>query len=107
MTEPDHVVVLTTLPIDHDASAFAAQLVEERLAACVTVLGDVQSVFRWEGRVTSERERQLIVKTTGVRVPALTARMSELHPYDVPEIIVVPLQGGLPAYLRWVSEMTI
>lgn len=107
MTEPDHVVVLTTLPVDHDASAFAAQLVEERLAACVTVLGDVQSTFRWEGRVTCERERQLIVKTTAVRAPALTARICELHPYNVPELIVVPVQGGLPAYLRWVSEMTI
>lgn len=107
MTEPDHVVVLTTLPIDHDASTFASLLVEERLAACVTVLGEVQSVYRWEGRVTFERERQLIIKTTAPRVPALTARMTALHPYDVPEIITVSVQGGLPAYLRWVSEMTI
>ena len=107
MIQPDHVVILTTLPIDHDASAFASQLVEERLAACVTVLGEVQSVFRWEGRVTFERERQLVVKTTAARVPALTARMAQLHPYDVPEIISLPVHSGLTAYLRWVSDMTI
>ena len=107
MTEPDHVVVLTTLPIDHDASAFASRLVEEQLAACVTVLGEVLSVYRWEGRVMSERERQLMIKTTAARMPALTARMTELHPYDVPEILAMPVHRGLPAYLQWVSEMTI
>ncbi|MBE3134657.1 MAG: divalent-cation tolerance protein CutA [Acidobacteria bacterium] len=107
MNQPEHTLVLTTLPAGHDALAFATRLVEERLAACVTILGEAQSVYRWEGRVTHDRERQLLVKTIASRVPALTARIAELHPSEVPEIVAVPIHGGLETYLRWVSEMTI
>ena len=107
MSQPDYLLILTTLPVDHDAPGFAARLVEDRLAACVTILGEVLSVYRWEGRITQDRERQVLIKTTAARAPALTARITELHPYRVPEIVAVPVQGGLEAYLRWVSEMTI
>jgi len=107
VSEPDVVLVLTTLPADHDARSLASTLVEERLAACATILGEVHSVYRWEGKIASEREQQLIIKTTAARAPALVARIKELHPYTLPEIIVVPTRGGLDAYTRWVSEMTI
>ena len=107
MSEPELVLVLTTLPADHDARSLASTLVEERLAACATILGEVHSVYRWEGKVTSDRERQLLIKTAASRAPALVARIKALHPYTLPEIIVVPTRGGLDAYVRWVCEMTI
>ena len=107
MNQPEYLLVLTTLPADHDAGALATALVSERLAACVSVLGDMQSTYRWEGRVEQSAERQLLIKTTAARWPQLVERIRRLHPYDVPEIIAVPVHAGLPAYLRWVSEMTI
>jgi periplasmic divalent cation tolerance protein len=106
MNEPDCVLVMTTLPADVDASIFAQALVEARLAACVNLLPTMESVYRWEGAVETEQERQLIIKTTRDRTPALWERIRELHPYDVPEFIVVPILDGNDAYLRWVGEST-
>jgi periplasmic divalent cation tolerance protein len=102
----DVVLVLTTLPIDADADAFAAALVEERLAACVSVLADMRSVYRWQDAVERAAERQVLVKTTKDRVPALTARVRTLHPYDVPELLVVDTCGGDESYLAWVRQCT-
>lgn len=106
MAETPHVIVLTTLPADADAAAFATSLVEARLAACVNLLAPMQSVYRWEGRVESEAERQLVMKTSRERVDALWQRVRELHPYDVPEFIVLPIVDGSDAYLRWLLEST-
>jgi len=102
----EYVVVLTTLPADADAPAFARQLVDERLAACVNLLPMMESVYRWEGRVEQETERQLVLKTSGERVAALWERVRELHPFEVPEFIVLPVSDGSDAYLRWVGEST-
>ena len=106
MPETQYVVVLTTLPADADAAAFGAALVEERLAACVNILAPMQSVYRWEGRVDRESERQLIIKTSRARIDALWERIRTLHPYDVPEYIVVPIVDGNDAYLRWIGDST-
>ncbi|HET7618603.1 MAG TPA: divalent-cation tolerance protein CutA [Vicinamibacterales bacterium] len=103
---PEHVLVLTTLPADADAAGFARALVEERLAACVNLLAQTESVYRWEGRVEQEPERQLIIKTTKDRTVALWERVRELHPYEVPEFIVLPIVDGNDAYLRWIGEST-
>jgi periplasmic divalent cation tolerance protein len=100
------VVVLTTIGSSTDGQALASVLVNERLAACVNVLGEMESVYRWKGGVESERERQLVIKTTADRLPALQARVHELHPYDVPEFVVLPVGGGSERYLRWVREST-
>ena len=101
----DVVLVLTTFPIDPDeANAFARTLVEERLAACVNVHSAVTSIYRWEGAIEEAVERQLAIKTTTARLEALKARIKELHPYDVPEILVVPIAGGGEEYLRWVMD---
>jgi periplasmic divalent cation tolerance protein len=100
------VLVLTTLGADADAAAFARTLVAERLAACVNVLPEMRSIYRWEGAVHDEGERQLLIKTAAVRVEALRQRIGELHSYDVPEFIVLPIDGGSAAYLRWVTEST-
>ena len=106
MTETDYVIVMTTLPADADVSTFATTLVEGRLAACVNLLPGMESVFRWEGKIEQERERQLVIKTTRARLPALWDRVREMHPYDVPEFIVVPIVDGNDAYLRWLGEST-
>jgi periplasmic divalent cation tolerance protein len=106
MNDTDCVLVMTTLPADADASVFAHALVETRLAACVNLLPAMESVYRWEGAVEAERERQLIIKTTRACTAALWERLRELHPYDVPEFLVLPVVDGNDAYLRWVGEST-
>lgn len=106
MNETDYVIVMTTLPGDADVATFAHTLVEARLAACVNLLPSMESVYRWEGKVEQERERQLVIKTSRGTLVALWERVRELHPYDVPEFIVLPIVGGHDAYLRWVGEST-
>ena len=100
------VIVLTTLGVDTDASALARTLVEERLAACVNVLAPMTSTYRWKETIEQDREQQLVIKTTAARVPALEARLRDLHPYELPEFLVLPVTTGSEAYLRWVGENT-
>ena len=102
----EYVLVLTTLPTDADGAAFARTLVEEHLAACVNLLAPMESIYRWDGNIETETERQLVIKTTRERVAALWDRVRELHPYDVPEFLVLPIVDGNDAYLRWVGEST-
>ena len=80
----EYVVVMTTLPADADGPAFGRALLSERLAACVNLLAPMESVYRWEGRVEQESERQVIIKPTRVRLNALLDRVRELHPYEIP-----------------------
>jgi periplasmic divalent cation tolerance protein len=98
------VIVLTTLPVSIDPAAFARPLVEERLAACVNVLPAMTSFYRWEGRIEEDAERQVILKTTRDRLAALDARIRALHPYEVPELLVLEVSGGSTAYLDWLAE---
>ena len=102
----DYVMVLTTLPVDADGPGFARSIVEERLAACVNLLAPMESIYRWEGNIEHETERQVVIKTSRERVAALWDRIRELHPYDVPEFLVLPIVDGNDAYLRWVAEST-
>jgi periplasmic divalent cation tolerance protein len=102
----EYVIVLTTLPGDADAAGFARTLVDERLAACVNLLPAMESIYRWEGAVERETERQLVMKTSKDRVVSLWDRVRELHPYDVPEFVVLPIVDGNDAYLRWIAEST-
>jgi periplasmic divalent cation tolerance protein len=101
---PEHVLALTTLPADVDADAFARKLIEERLAACVNVLPPMRSSYRWKDKVEQESERQVIMKTTRDRVSVLQARVRDLHPYELPEFIVVPIVDGSEEYLEWMRE---
>ena len=98
------VIVLTTLPAEADGPAFSRTLVEERLAACASVLPVMVSVYRWKGGVEQDREQQLIIKTSAACVQALRARLQTLHPYDVPELLVIEVQDGSPGYLAWLLE---
>jgi periplasmic divalent cation tolerance protein len=84
----------------------AEALVGERLAACVNVLPCVASVYRWQGQVERAEESLLLVKTTRPRLEALTARIVELHPYELPEVVAVDIAGGLPGYLAWIADET-
>ena len=102
----DYVIALTTLPADADAAEFARTLVDERLAACVNLLPVMESVYRWEGKIEFEAERQLVIKTSRDRVADLWDRVRELHPYEVPEFVVIPIEDGNEAYLRWIGEST-
>ena len=99
----DAAIVLTTLGADVDAAALARALVNARLAACVNVLPPMMSTYRWKGAVEQEREQQLVIKTSRALVPALEARLRELHPYEVPEFLVLAATGSA-AYLAWIQE---
>ena len=102
--DSEYVVVLTTLPADADAAAFAQALVEARVAACVNLLPIMQSVYRWQGAVEQESERQMLVKTSRLRVNALWERVRDLHPYEVPEVLALPVTDGHLPYLEWLDD---
>ncbi|HZB25051.1 MAG TPA: divalent-cation tolerance protein CutA [Vicinamibacterales bacterium] len=104
--DADYVMALTTLPADADAGEFARTLVDERLAACVNLLPVMESVYRWEGKIEFEAERQIVIKTSRERVGDLWDRVRELHPYEVPEFVVIPFADGNEAYLRWIGDST-
>ncbi len=98
------VIVLTTLPADADPAVLARQLVGERLAACVSALAPMTSIYRWEGSVQEDSERQLVIKTSAARLEALQTRLHELHPYQVPEFIVIRSAGVSSKYAQWVDD---
>jgi len=100
------VVAWTTWPAGADVSGFARTLIEERLAACVTVHPRVRSVYRWQGVIEEDDEQLVMIKTTANRIDGLRARMRQLHPAEVPELVVLPVVDGNPAYLAWVEETT-
>ena len=107
MTSDDlAVIALTTVPADFDVEALARHLVNARVAACVSALPAMRSVYHWEGAVETADERQLLIKTVQGRVEDLQRVLAEQHPYEVPEFLVVPLSGGGAAYLQWVAAST-
>jgi periplasmic divalent cation tolerance protein len=106
-TDPiDAVIVLTTVGNADEAHVIARTLVAEGLAACVNLLPEMTSIYRWEGAIQEDRERQLVIKTTRERVDALRDRLHELHTYEVPEFLVLSIDGGSDAYLRWIEKST-
>lgn len=100
------LVCYCTCPDPATADRIASAVVAERLAACVNVLPGVRSVYRWRGAVEHADEVLLMIKTTAIRLDALTARITSLHPAELPELIAVEVVGGLPDYLSWVAEQT-
>ncbi len=104
MASPEYVVVFCTAP-EADAKVIAEALIDTRLAACVNGAA-VTSCFRWEGKVCDEPERLLIIKTRSDRLDPLIERIREVHPYDLPEIIALPVVGGFAPYLDWIGEET-
>lgn len=107
MTQPNDVLlVLTNLPDRDAAEQLANAVIEQKVAACVNILGACTSVYRWQGAVEHAAEVPLLIKTTNARYAALEAAIRRLHPYELPEIIAVPLAQGLPSYLQWVAGET-
>ena len=104
--DPRVLLVFTNMPDHASAAALAAALVEARLVACVNVLAACTSVYRWQGAVETASEVPVLMKTTLARYAALEAAIRARHPYELPEIVAVPVERGLPAYLDWVSAET-
>jgi periplasmic divalent cation tolerance protein len=102
----DTLVVFTNAPDRSVAMQLARVLVEQRLAACVNVFGGCTSVYRWDGAVETAEELPVIIKTRASRYAEVEAAIRKLHPYELPEIVAVPVVHGLPEYLDWVSEET-
>lgn len=100
----DLILVLSNAPDKLVAMRIAHHLVEERFAACVNIGAPVTSMYAWQGKLEGGEEVPMWIKSTVARQAALIARLKELHPYEVPEIIVVPVTDGLPAYLQWVRD---
>ena len=102
-----YLTVLTNLPNQASAQAIASLLVEKRLAACVNIMPPVVSTYRWQGKVETASEVPLMIKTTMKRYPELEAAIRKAHPYEVPEIIALPIHAGLPDYLQWIDAQTL
>jgi periplasmic divalent cation tolerance protein len=100
------LLVLTNLPDRAAAERIADALIDQQLAACVNILAPCRSVYRWKGQVQHDEEHPLLIKTTAERYPALEQALRAAHPYELPEIIAVPIERGLPAYLAWVAGET-
>ncbi len=102
----DIILVITNLPDTESAGKLARHLIEVRAAACVNQLAPCTSVYRWEDQIESITEVPLLIKTTREAYPDLERLIHDIHPYELPEIIAVPVTAGLPAYLDWVNEET-
>ena len=100
------IVVFVTAPGAEDASRIGRALVEEGLCACANVVGSIRSIYRWEGEVRDDAEALLVLKTRDALFARLEARVRELHSYDVPEIIALPITAGSEPYLLWIDDMT-
>jgi len=102
--ESDYCVVLNTCPDAASAENIARSLVERKLAACVNILPGLRSIYTWKGACETAEEHLLIIKTLSAAYPALEQTIIELHPYELPEIIAVPLASGLSGYLAWIKQ---
>lgn len=98
--------VYSTFPTQAEAFSVCGKLLEERLIACANLLPGMTSIYRWEGQLRQEAEIAVLMKTTGARVPAVTARVKDLHSYELPCIMACPLQKGFAPFMQWVADET-
>ncbi|MDR0481113.1 MAG: divalent-cation tolerance protein CutA [Gallionellaceae bacterium] len=104
--DAEALLAMTTLPDRASAECIAAALIEARVAACVSILAECTSVYRWQGKTETAGEVPLLIKTTRAAWPLLESTILAQHPYELPELIAVPVTTGLPAYLQWVAQET-
>ncbi|HEC12999.1 MAG TPA: divalent-cation tolerance protein CutA [Acidiferrobacteraceae bacterium] len=104
MTDTGSQIVITTAPNQASARKLGDTLVEEGLAACVNVLSGVESIYRWQGKINRDSEHILLIKSSQQKYSQIQQRILDLHPYELPEIIAVPIIEGLPAYLDWLNK---
>jgi uncharacterized protein involved in tolerance to divalent cations len=102
----NELVVLVTVPSREEGERLAEHLVGERLAACVNIVGPIRSIYRWEGAISRDDEHLLVIKTVQPRFRALEARVRDLHSYQTPEVIALPIRAGAQAYLAWLRRET-
>ncbi|EIJ43424.1 uncharacterized protein involved in tolerance to divalent cations [Beggiatoa alba B18LD] len=107
METREHVILLSTCPTMEVAQSIATTLVEERLVACVNIFPALQSVYLWDGTVQQETEVLLMMKTRRFLYAQVEQVLQALHPYEVPELIMLPIVAGLPSYLQWINEVTL
>lgn len=98
-----YVVILVTASSKKEARKIASALVKNKLAACVNIVGNIESVFRWQGKVESAQEALLVVKSKKAKLPAAIRLVRSLHSYDLPEVIALPIAGGYKRYLEWID----
>ena len=106
MKKIDAVIILTSFPDGIDLSGFWRELLQERLVACVTTLGKSESIYRWEEKIEEAKEQSVLIKTTRDKVESIDARIKQFHPYEVPEILVLPVIDGYSGYIDWVQKAT-
>jgi periplasmic divalent cation tolerance protein len=106
MPHTDAIVVLTTVASEEEAVTLVRALLDRRLVACGTLLPGTRSLYRWQGKTADEREVLILLKTRSARLDALRAAFDELHPYKVPELLALPVDGGTEAYLGWIASET-
>ena len=102
----DALVVLCTFPNDEKARQIGTHLVERQYAACINILPSVESIYQWEGKLCREQEVMAVIKTTRQAFPVLSRELATLHPYDEPEIVVLPVIDGSAGYLAWLTDQT-
>jgi len=102
----DAVVVLTTLGSEEDAARFVRTILDRRLIACGSIMPNTRSIYRWDNKIADEREVVVMLKTRSACLDALQQAFGELHPYKLPELLVLPVAAGLPKYLAWIADET-
>jgi Uncharacterized protein involved in tolerance to divalent cations len=100
----DKRIVLSTAGSEDEARKIARHLIENQLAACVNIIPQIESIYRWQGKIESSREWLLLIKTTAEKVASVMAAILELHSYDLPECIAISIEDGSSAYLQWIDE---
>ena len=99
-------IVLITVPDENMAEKIAKSLVKKKLAACVNIIDQISAIFAWQSTINTENESMLLIKTTEIAYPSLESAILQQHPYDIPEIIAIPIKRGAEDYLNWVRENT-
>lgn len=107
MPEDRYLLILSTAPDAETARQIGTALVEMQIAACVNVLPQGQSIYRWQGKVETADEHTLLIKTNAANLRVVEKELTERHPYDVPEFIAIPIEAGSSAYLAWISDSTL
>ncbi len=103
-SQPEALVVLVTAPTPEKAAEIARTLVEEKLAACGNVVAGIRSIYRWDGKLCDEAEALLVLKVPARRVPELRDRVAAIHPYELPEVVALPIVDGLEKYVNWIVQ---
>lgn len=107
MPQDRYLLILSTAPDAETARQIGTSLVEMQIAACVNVLPQATSIYRWKGKTETNSEQLMLIKTTAANLRVVEKELTELHPYDVPEFIALPIEAGSSAYLSWISDSTL